>query len=363
MASYRSQTGISARSGEILAHVVDAYLDTGEPVGSKTLAQRMGLTLSSATIRNVLMELEGRGLLYAPHTSAGRLPTEAGLRYFVHGLLEYGQVAPDAAAAIGDTCRLSGKSYEQALAEVGGVLSGLAHCAGFVLAPKEDEPIRQVEFVGLSGDKALVVLVLENGVVENRIIETLPGTTSAQLREASLILSDRLVGKTLDQVEQLLAQEVQEYRDNLDVLIGRLLQAGLAVWGGDTPKQSLIVRGQAHLLEEAAFAGDTEKVRQLFAALETRQTLAQLLTATRAAQGVQIFIGADNELFGIAGCSAIVAPFRNTTDKIVGAIGVIGSARLNYAHVIPMVDFTAKMLTRRLGGKETGSFKSTAQGG
>ncbi|MCA3269652.1 MAG: heat-inducible transcriptional repressor HrcA [Alphaproteobacteria bacterium] len=342
-------TGISARSTAIFGHVVDAYVSTGEPVGSKTLSQRLGLNLSPATIRNVMAELEQRGLLYAPHTSAGRLPTEGGLRFFVHGLLEMQNLSSGIASEITEKCRLSGRSYEDVLGEVSSTLSGLSSCAGLVLAPKVEEPIRHVEFVALSSDKVLVVLVLENGVVENRVLELPATTTPAQLREAARFLNEQFSGRTIDQAELALREDMLSNRANLDAMTAHLVQAGVAVWGGDAPRQSLIVRGQANLLSHPDLSTDLAKVRQLFNALEAKQSLTELLTAIKSADGVQIFIGAESELFQVSGCSLIVAPFKNTADKVVGAIGVVGPSRLNYSQIIPMVDFTAKMVGKALG--------------
>lgn len=336
------------RACDILSHVVEAFVETGEPVGSKTLSAKLGLQLSPATIRNVMADLERRGLLYAPHTSAGRLPTEEGLRFFVRGLLEMGQLSPDEAQSIGEHCSLNGKSYETVLSEATQTLSGLSQCAGLVLAPEAEERVQHLEFVHLANGRALVVLVLESGTVENRVIEVPEGIGSSTLQEASNYLSNRLVGRTLREARERVRVELEKNQASLDVLATSLVEKGLAVWSGDTKSKSLIVRGQAQLLQNVTVGQDIERVRRLFEALETQSTFMRLLDATHTAEGVQIFIGAENQLFELSGCSLIVAPFRNMRSEVVGAIGVVGPSRVNYGKVIPMVDYTAKVMTRLL---------------
>jgi heat-inducible transcriptional repressor len=341
---------LNDRSREIFGALVRAYLDTGEAVGSKTLSARLGLNLSSATIRNVMADLERQGLLYAPHTSAGRLPTEAGLRFFVHGLLEVGQLTPDEMARIEAQSSASGKSYASVLEEAIAALSGLSRCAGLVLAPKQENPLRHIEFIHLGPGRALVVMVLDSGLVENRIIALPDGVPLSALLEAGNYLNARLSGRTLAEARMLIEAELTGDRASLDVLASRLVQTGLAVWSGDTaPERSLIVRGQAHLLQDVREAGDIERIRRLFEALETKSTFISLLEAAQTAEGVQIFIGSDNALFDVSGCSLIVAPFHDTRARIIGAIGVIGPTRLNYSKVIPMVDYTARVMTRLIG--------------
>ena len=341
---------LNERSREIFGALVRAYLDTGEAVGSKTLSARLGLNLSSATIRNVMADLERQGLLYAAHTSAGRLPTEAGLRFFVHGLLEVGQLTPDEMAHIEAQSAATGKSYASVLEESIAALSGLSRCAGLVLAPKQDNPLKHIEFVHLGPGRALVVMVLEGGVVENRIIDLPEGVPLSALIEAGNYLNARLPGRTLGEARALIEAELSGDRANLDALASRLVQTGLAVWSGEAAtERSLIVRGQANLLQDVREAGDIERIRRLFEALETKSTFISLLEAAQAAEGVQIFIGSENDLFGVSGCSLIVAPFHDTRARIIGAIGVIGPTRLNYSKVIPMVDYTARVMTRLIG--------------
>jgi len=341
-------TELNERSREILRLVVDSYVETGEPVGSRTLSRRGSLELSPATIRNVLADLEDAGLLFAPHTSAGRLPTEAGLRLFVSGLLEVGGLSEEERQNIDGRLAAAGKSLSQALEEATTTLSGLSRCAGMVLAPKIERPLKHIEFVPLSPGRALVVMVTEDGLVENRLIELPPGTPAATLIAAGNYLNARLVGRTVEEARAAILAEIESRRAQLDELTGRLVAAGLASWAGGEAN-ALIVKGQARLLNDVTALGDLERLRTLFDMLETREAMVRLLDATREGEGVQIYIGADNPLFGVAGCSMIVAPYANSREQMVGAIGVIGPTRLNYARIIPLVDYTAKVIGRLLG--------------
>ena len=341
-------TELNERSREILRMVVDSYVETGEPVGSRTLSRRGSLELSPATIRNVLADLEESGLLFAPHTSAGRLPTDAGLRLFVSGLLEVGGLTEDERQSIDGRLAAAGKSLAQALEEATTTLSGLSRCAGMVLAPKIERPLKHIEFVPLSPARALVVMVTEDGLVENRLIEVPIGTPPSTLVTAGNYLNARLVGSTVDEARIAILGEIDSRRVQLDELTARLVEAGLASWaGGETT--ALIIKGQARLLNDVTALGDLERLRTLFDMLETREAMVRLLDATREGEGVQIYIGADNPLFGVAGCSMIVAPYSNSREQMVGAIGVIGPTRLNYARIIPLVDYTAKVIGRLLG--------------
>lgn len=287
--------------------------------------------------------------MYAPHTSAGRLPTEAGLRLFVDGILEIGGLTEEERTDIDVMCSATGKSVEEALAEATSMLSGLADCAGLVFAPKSETPLKHIEFVGLTDGRALVVMVGENGVVENRLIEVPVGIPHSALIEARNFLSARLVGRTLTEARAEIAAELKEHRAQLDELTTEVVETGLATWAGESQSGYLIVRGQAKLLENITAIEDLERIRLLFQALETRETMARLLELTHDAEGVQIFIGADNALFALAGCSMVVAPFANSSERIIGAIGVIGPTRINYARIIPMVDYTAKVISRVIG--------------
>jgi heat-inducible transcriptional repressor len=342
-------TELNERSREIFRHIVEAYVETGEPVGSRTLSRRLLLSLSPATIRNVMADLEDAGLLYAPHTSAGRLPTQAGMRLFVNGLLELGGLPEDERARIDAQCRAAGKSVEQMLSEAIGTLSGLSRCAGMVVAPKVQRSLKHMEFVWLGRGRALVVLVTEDGLVENRVLDLPDGVGPSTLVEAGNFLNARLGGRNLDDVRDEVLAQLDEQRHQVDELAKRVIEAGLATWAGGDSRSALIVRGTAHLLEDVTAVEDLERIRTLFEALETSQQFLRLLELTTKAEGVQIFIGAENELFGVTGCSMIVAPYHDSREQIIGAIGVIGPTRLNYARIIPMVDYTAKVIGRLIG--------------
>jgi heat-inducible transcriptional repressor len=340
---------LNERSRDIFRRVVESYFETGEPVGSRTLSRRLGQSLSPATIRNTMADLQDAGLLFSPHTSAGRLPTEQGLRLFVDGLLEVGHLTDDERSRIDGQCAAAGKSVTQVLEQATTVLSGLAHCAGLVLAPKSEAALKHIEFVSLAPGRALAVLVTEDGLVENRVVEVPAGLPPSGLVQAANYLNARIMGRTFAEARIAVLDELKQQRAELDELTTRVVEAGLATWAGDQPDGHLIVRGQHKLLEDVTAIEELERVRLLFEALETRETVMRLLDAANNADGVQIFIGASNDLFNLAGCSVIIAPYANSREQIVGAIGVIGPTRLNYARIIPMVDYTARAIGKLIG--------------
>jgi heat-inducible transcriptional repressor len=341
--------GLDTRAAAILRELVETYVATGEPVGSRTLSRRLPLNLSPATIRNVMADLEDAGLLFAPHTSAGRLPTERGLRLFVDGLLEFGDLSEGERAEIAARCAASGRSMQDTLAEAGQMLSGLAGAAGLVVAPKSDAaPVRHIEFVGLGPGRALVVMVTANGQVENRVIEVPPGLPPSALVQASNYLNARLAGRTLEETKTAVAEEIAANRSALDALTQQVIEAGLATWSGGGGG-SLILRGQARLLENVDQIARLQEIQALFERLEAQETMLRLLELAQRGEGVQIFIGAESGLFDTAGLSMVVAPFRNGQERIVGAIGVIGPTRINYGRIIPVVDYTARVIGQLLG--------------
>lgn len=340
---------LNARSRDILRQIIDAYLQTGEAVGSRTLSRLLGMELSPATIRNVMADLQDAGFLYSPHVSAGRLPTEAGLRFFVDGLLEVGRLTEDERASIESQCAAQGRNPQKTLEEATRVVSGLSNCAGLVIAPKTDVRLKHIEFVGLGPDRALVVLVTEDGAVENRVIDVPVGMPASALVEATNFLSARMVGKSIDEAKAQLSSELEAHRQELDTVTQRLVEAGLVTSTRDGAAAALIVSGTERLLDDVQAVADLERVRALYGALETKESWSWLLDATRGGEGVQIFIGAEDELFNLTGCSVVVAPYTNSKEQIVGAIGVIGPTRLNYARVIPVVDYTAKVIGRLMG--------------
>lgn len=340
--------GLDNRGATILRQVVELYMETGEPVGSRTLSRRLPLALSPATIRNAMADLEEAGLLYAPHTSAGRLPTEQGLRLFVDGLLEFGDLSDEDREAIAIRCAAAGRSMEETLSEAGQMLSGLAGAAGLVVAPKTEAAVRHIEFVALSPGRALVVLVNAHGQVENRVIEVPAGLPPSAFTQASNFINARLSGRTLEETRGVVAEEIQANRTALDALTQQMIEQGLATWAGGGGG-SLILRGQAKLLENLDQLARVQEIQALFERLEAQETMLRLLELAQRGQGVQIFIGAESGLFDSAGLSMVVAPFRNGQEQIVGAIGVIGPTRINYGRVIPVVDYTARVIGQLLG--------------
>ncbi len=336
-------TELSERMREIFGLVVESYLERGAPVGSKALTG--SVSLSPASIRGVMQELEERGLLTHPHTSAGRIPTETGLRLFVDGIMQVAAPDPRERAEIQRRI-VRDQPIEDALAAATAALSGLSHAAGVVLAPKQEMRLRQLSFVPLGPDRALAVLVGGDGAVENRIVSVDSGTTSAALNEVANFINARLSGLTLGEAQARLLAEIRDHREALDRAAAELVASGLAAWSEDHARRPvLIVRGQANLIDETA-AVDLERVRSLLDELENRQEIARVLEEARDAPGCRIFIGSENRMFALSGSSVIAAPYRGSQGEVVGVVGVIGPTRLNYARVVPMVDFTAKALTR-----------------
>lgn len=352
-----SPASLGERPREVFRHLVEAFLASGEPVGSRTLSQRLPLTLSPASIRNVMADLETMGLLYAPHTSAGRVPTERGLRLFVDGMLEIGDLAPEERGHIEARIKASGRRLEDVLTQATQMLSGLSNCAGLVVTAKQDAALKHVEFVAVAPGKALVVMVFEDGQVENRMIETPPGLPVSALWEASNYLGARLRGRTLDDARAEVLAELESERATLDALTAKIVAEGLATitqpsnpgTGNPSTEKVLIVRGQSHLLDTVEARADIDRVRHLFDDIERKNDLIRLLELVKDGDGVRIFIGSENRLFSLSGSSIVAAPYANAAGHIVGVIGVLGPTRLNYGRIIPMVDHTAKVIGRLLG--------------
>ena len=346
-----SLSELDSRARDIFRRIVETYLDTGEPVGSRTIS-RGGVHLSPASIRNTMQDLTELGLLGAPHSSAGRLPTHAGLRLFVDGLLEVGDVGEADRLNIEARLSAKGRSFDDALNEASSILSGLAGGAGIVVSPVREAGVKHVEFVALGADQALAIMVFEDGLVENRLMKRPAGITPSALQEASNFLNARLRGKTLVEAKLDVAVELERARRELDTAAARLIEDGLAAWsGGEGSERALIVRGRANLLGDQAASADLERVRMLFDDLEQKEQLIGLLDDVRDAQGVRIFIGAETRLFSLSGSALIAAPYMSGRQKVLGAIGVIGPARLNYARIIPLVDYTARALGRLMDEK------------
>jgi heat-inducible transcriptional repressor len=348
--SAQAFAAMDRRSREIFREIVQAYLDTGEPVGSRTISRR-GVNLSPASIRNIMSDLAEMGLIGSPHTSAGRVPTHAGLRIFVDSLMQLGEPAEADKRSIESRLAGSGRRMENVLSEASELLSGLVGGAGLVATPAHDTPIRHVEFVRISSEQALAVIVAESGDVENRVLALPAGLPASALIEAGNYLNARMKGRTLAEAGEAVLGEVRSRRALLDQTAAKLVEDGLAQWSGEdgVRGRSLIVRGRANLLEDANAAEDLGRVRDLFAELERSENLLNVLDTARDAEGVRLFIGSENPLFSLSGSAMIVAPYMNAERKIVGALGVIGPTRLNYARVIPMVDYTAQVVGRLLG--------------
>lgn len=346
-------TDLNDRSREIFRQLVETYLDSGEPVGSRTLSRAMEGALSPATVRNVMQDLEHLGLLGSPHVSAGRIPTQVGLRLFVDGLLEIGDISDTERARIDGG--LTGEhepdeTVTEMLGRAGSMLSGLTHGASLVLSPKAEAPIKHLEFVNLSPDSALAVLVTEDGHVENRLFPPPPGLTPSAMREAANFLNATLRGRTLSEAAGAVEREIAARRAELDKLAADLVRQGVAVWsaggGGEAAPERLIVRGRANLLEEGAGEEELERMRRLFDDLERKEDLLQLLGRAEEGEGVRIFIGSENKLFSLSGSSLIISPYMDAERRIIGALGVIGPTRLNYGRVVPIVDYTARLMGR-----------------
>lgn len=339
-------TDLTERARDIFRMVVESYLESGQPVGSRALAGGGGLNLSPASIRSVLAELEAVGLLAAPHTSAGRMPTESGLRLFVDAMMQVGEPTEHERTAIEQRLTSAGP-IEQALEQTSALLSDLSGAAGIVMVPKREPKLAQVRLMRIAPGRALAVLVGEDGAVENRLFATGDGDPS--LEQASNYLQARMTGRTLSEAAHAIASEIASGRSELDTASADLVARGLAVWSEDAARRPvLIVRGQANLLDEAAL-GDIERVRSLLEELESREAVARLLDRAREAEAMRIFIGSENRLFSLSGSSVIASPYRDREGRVVGVLGVIGPTRLNYARVVPMVDFTARQLSKIFG--------------
>tara|TARA_R110002096_G_scaffold31957_1_gene93209 strand:- start:341 stop:1378 length:1038 start_codon:yes stop_codon:yes gene_type:complete len=344
-----SLASFNQRSIDIFRQIVETYLETGDPVGSRTLSRVENIGVSPATVRNVMADLEDAGLLIAPHTSAGRIPTDLGLRMFVDGLMEVGNLTKAERESIKGQCATTGRPMEEVLSEATRALSGLSHCASVVMVPKKELAVKHIEFVPLSPTSALVVLVSEDGGVENRVIEVPTGLPPSALAQAGNYLSARLVGHSLEEMKGAVEKELHSRQAELDVLTSRVVESGLAVWSGDNGKPaSLLVSGQSNLLGGVQANDDLERIKHLFDELERKKDLIKLMELAKDGRGVRLFIGAENNLFSLSGSSLVVSPYMNGANKIVGVLGVIGPTRLNYARIVPMVDYTAQVVSKIL---------------
>jgi heat-inducible transcriptional repressor len=343
---------LNDRSREVFRRVVEGYLQSGDPVGSRTLTRQMDEKVSAATIRNVMQDLEFLGLLDSPHVSAGRLPTQTGLRLFVDSLLEVTPVTETDREKLEATLGSNERDVGTLLDRVGSALSGITQGASLVLSPKHEAPIRHIEFVGLAPDRALVVLVFADGHVANRVFTPPAGQTPSSMREAANFLNAIAEGCTLTELRKRIGAEIAGRRQEIDRLAQDLVESGLAVWENEgEPQERLIVRGRANLLEEDAAAEELDRIRRLFDDLERKRDIAEFLELAESGEGVRIFIGSENKLFSLTGSSLVVSPYMNADRKIIGAVGVIGPTRLNYGRIVPLVDYTAQLVGRMLSDR------------
>ena len=343
---------MNERSREVFRRVVEGYLETGAPVGSRTLTRTMSEKVSAATIRNVMQDLEFMGLLDSPHISAGRVPTQQGLRMFVDGLLEVRELDGEDRLKIDETMGSNTSDVGSLLNQIGSALSGVTQGASLVLAPKHEAAVRHIEFVSLAADRALIVLVFADGHVENRVFTPPPGQTPSSMREAANFINSVAAGKTLSELSKVITKEISTRRQEIDTLAAELVESGAVIWenkGSQTER--LIVRGRGNLLSDGEETADLDRIRSLFDDLERKRDIAQFLELAEEGEGVRIFIGSENKLFSLSGSSLVVSPYMNADRKIVGAVGVIGPTRLNYGRIVPIVDYTAQLVGRLISDR------------
>lgn len=346
---------MNARSREVFRRVVEGFLETGGPVGSRTLTREMSEKVSAATIRNVMQDLEYLGLLNSPHISAGRIPTQQGLRMFVDGLLEVRDLSAEDRGAIEGSMGGKDSDVTSLLDRVGSALSGATHGASLVLAPKHEAPIKHIEFVSLAPERALVVLVFGDGHVENRVFTPPPGQTPSSMREAANFLNSIVEGHTLSELGAVISREIAKHRRELDSAARELVETGQAFWENEGQNyERLIVRGRSNLIESAGQEEELERIRKLFDDLERKRDIAEFLDLTEGGAGVRIFIGSENKLFSLSGSSLVVSPYMNADRKVIGAVGVIGPTRLNYGRIVPIVDYTAQLVGRMISDRGQG---------
>ena len=340
------------RSREVFRRVVEGYLETGDPVGSRTLTRTLSENVSAATVRNVMSDLEHLGLLDSPHTSAGRMPTQLGLRMFVDGILEMGDVGGDDRRQIDQTFGNTGQDVTALLDNVGTALSSMTQGASLVLTPKHEAPIKHIDFVSLSRDRSLVVLVFADGRVENRLFTPPPGQTPSSMREAANFLNAIAEGHTLSDLGAVIDREIKSRRQQIDTLAAELVESGFATWENEgQTTERLIVRGRGNLLSDHESEADLDRIRTLFDDLERKQDIANFLDLAEGGDGVRIFIGSENKLFSLSGSSLVVSPYMNADQQIIGAVGVIGPTRLNYGRIVPIVNYTAQLVGKMIADR------------
>ena len=339
---------LSDRSKKILKSVIENYLETGEPAGSETILNKIGINLSSSSIRSILANLQKEGLLYAPHVSAGRLPTDTGMRFFVDALLKFGRLSRNEQESIKNQCQSKGSSFQEVLNEASKAISGLSNCAGIVVAPKFQNKIKHIEFIRLNSNQIMSIIASENGLVENRILDSKNNYNDSTLKQASNYLNSKFVGKTIDQIKIMISEEIKNSKNKLDSITTKLVKEGIIEIVPNLETPYIFLHGQSSLLGEDIISKDLDQIRNLFDEIENKSNFLNVIENTKKAQGVQIFIGSQNFLFKHSGLSMVIAPYKNKEQKIIGAIGVVGPMRLNYAKIVPLVDYTSKIVGRIL---------------
>ncbi len=337
---------LSERSKLILKGVVESYLDTGEPAGSKTILNKTGLNISSSSIRSILANLQKEGLLYSPHVSSGRLPTDKGMRFFVDGLLEFGRLTKDEQENIKSQCRSNGSSYEKILDKASKTISGLSNCAGIVVAPKFQNKIRHIEFIRLNRNQVMSIIASENGIVENRVLDSKHNYDDSTLQQVTNFLNSKFVGKTIEEIKSLILQEIEDSKNQLNSLGKKLVKEGIIEIAPKAETPYIFLHGQSNLLGDEIISKDLDQIRALFDDIENKSNFLNIIENTSKGQGVQIFIGSQNFLFKHSGISMVMAPYKNKEQKIIGAIGVVGPMRIDYAKIVPLVDYTSKIIGR-----------------
>ena len=339
---------LNDRSKQIFKSVIESYLESGEPIGSETLSKKLGINISASTIRSIMANLQEEGLLFAPHISAGRRPTDKGMRYFVDGLLEFGRLAKSECERIKSQCQSKGASFDDVLDEASRTLSGLSKCAGFVVAPKYQNKIKHIEFIRLSSNQVMSVVANENGLVENRILDSTNNYNEDTLRQVSNYLNSKFRGKTIDEIKKIISNELENSQLELNTISQKLVQEGIIELVPNSEAPYIFLHGQSSLLEDEIITKDLDRMRAIFDDIENKSNFLSILESTNKGKGVQIFIGAQNFLFNHSGLSMVMAPYINNEQKIIGAIGVIGPMRINYARIVPLVDYTSKVIGRIL---------------
>ena len=335
---------LTDRTKQIFKTVVESYLETGSPSGSETVLKKAGLDISSASVRNILSNLQKEGLLFSPHTSAGRVPTEKGMRFFVDGLLEFGRISKSEKENIEQLSSSKSKSYQEVLDEASRAISGLSNYAGIVIAPKYQKNLKHLEFIRLNQTQVMSILAYENGEIENRIIEDRGRFTNSQLLQTSNYLSDKFKNKNINEIKKIIEDEITNTRSSLEQISRKLVEKGIVEIEPKINNPYIFLHGQSKLLKDEIISKDLDEIRQLFDEIENKTTFIDILENAGKAKGVQIFIGSKNFLFKHSGLSMVMAPYKNREQKIVGAIGVVGPTRLNYSKIVPLVDYTSKVI-------------------